>query len=74
MTTGEFVNFIQSIGFENKGMFYKYKKYKINLMPEYYDFKNVTDWYMLIELNDITRLENVFKKELRSIKLKHLLG
>ena len=73
MNHEEFINYIESIGFENKGMFYKYKKYKINLMPEYYDFKNVTDWYMLIELNDITRLENVFKKELISIKLKHLI-
>ena len=67
-------NFIESIGFEFHGISYVYKKYKIDLWNDYYNFHNGYEWFYGIDLNDLTLLEKYFKKELRSIKLKNILG
>ena len=65
----EFEKYIKSIGFKKKLWYYEYKEYKIDLWNEYYDFSGKYD----IPFTDLTPLEKVFKKELRSIKVKELL-
>ena len=65
MTREEFKKYIESIGF---------KKYVIDLYNNYYNFHNGSKWYYDIYYNDLRPLENEFKQELRSIKLKKILG
>ena len=69
----EFVKLIKSIGFRffinlDYG-YYDYKSYRIYLESNYYNFYNGSGWTFHIKFDDLS----VFKKELRSIKLKQLL-
>jgi hypothetical protein len=76
MNQEEFIILIKSIGFEKFGdHLYNYKEFSIYLYfhVDEYDFRNGYEWTDDISLNDLTPLENNFKKELRSIKLKQLL-
>ena len=72
----DFQKYIESIGFKYnvKDYFHYYKKYRIDLdYYDYYDFWTGSKWIKKIEFNDLTPFK-VFKKELRSIKLKKILG
>ena len=69
----EFKRYIESIGFKRNGIYYVYKEYRLYLLSNYYNFNNGSLWVQDIDLNDL-RPFKVFKKELRSIKLKQLLG
>ena len=71
MSRGEFKKFIESIGFKKEGWYYVYKEFRIKLYPDYYTFYNGSKW-VGCEIDDLTPIENYFKKELRSIKLKQL--
>ena len=72
MNIYEFSNFIKSIGFKPSGYYYRYKGFIIDLSKNDYSFYNGSKWYCNIDYNDLTPFK-VFKKELRSIKLKELL-
>ena len=76
MSTEEFKQFIESIGFKfnSHNIFYEYKEFKIYLRPNYYDLFDGSIWTYCIKLNDLKPLEKYFKRELRSIKLKKILG
>ena len=74
MNVDEFVIYIKSLGFEYKGDFYQYKNHNIYVFDEKYGFYNGAEWSGYIDFNDLTPIQKDFKKELRSIKLKHLLG
>ena len=76
MDKDEFISFIVSIGFKNGplGFHYVYKKYDIYLGEEYYHFYYGDIWFEYINFNDLTPFENNMIKELRTIKLKALLG
>ena len=68
----EFVKLIKSIGFKYINLhygYYDYKSYRIDLASNYYNFYNGSVWTFHIKLDDLS----VFKKELRSIKLKKIL-
>ena len=70
----EFIIFIESIGFKSIGRYY-YKEFVIYLYDIYhYDFFNGSEWIFNIKLNDLRLIENYFKKELRTFKLKKILG
>ena len=69
MSTGEFIKFIESIGFEYNGFYFHYKKYKIDLYYECYDFYDGSEWIYSIVLNDLRLL----RKLDRSYKLKKIL-
>ena len=71
MSRGEFKKYIKCIGFDD---FYRYKKYRINLYIDHYHFYNGSEWSEDISFNDLTPFENNMIKELRTIKLKELLG
>ena len=84
MSREEFKNYIKSIGFEYTVSLsnierYDYKNYIIDLYQvhdvyqDHYDLCNGSIWTYDIKLNDLTLLQNKFKRELRSIKLKKLL-
>ena len=75
MTRDEFIIYIESIGFKitEKKFLYKYKHCTICIWQNIYDIYNF-GWNRGISYNDLTQLEKVFKKELRSIKLKKILG
>ena len=78
MTREEFIKFIESIGFKyNKHKdYYDYKEYGIYLLQNnynYYVFYNGSGCITYV-LDDLTPLEKYFKNELRSIKLKNILG
>ena len=72
----DFQKYILSIGFKYNDWYYVYNRYKIDLydLSNSYSFFNGFEWSILLDLNDLTLLENEFKLELRSIKLKQLLG
>ena len=73
----DFQKYIESIGFKHNvtDYYHYYKKYIIDLYyDEYYDFFNGSKWIKKIEFNDLALLEKEFKKELRSIKFKKILG
>ena len=77
MNREEFKKIIESIGFEtnDRNYVYIYKKIRIDLFfIDHYDFFNGSEWTLCIPFNDLTQLEKYFKKELRSFKLKGLLG
>ena len=84
MNREEFKMFIESIGFEYTVSLsnierYDYKNYIIDLYQDHdvyqyhCDLCNGSIWTYGIKLNDLTLLQNKFKRELRSIKLKKLL-
>ena len=71
----EFKKFIESIGFKynSHNIFYEYKIFKIDLFfIDHYEFWSGSKW-INYNYNDLTPFK-VFKKELRSIKLKNILG
>ena len=67
------IEYIKSIGFIKIGYEYEYKEYKIlvNKVTFFLRINNVVNIYYM---DDLTPLEKEFKKELRSIKLKKILG
>ena len=74
----EFIKHIESIGFRLSPEYkytYVYKEYKINCKGVDYDiwFWNGSGW-IRYSYNDLTPIENYFKKEFRSMKLKALLS
>ncbi len=77
MEREEFIKFIESIGFV-QGSFpyvYTYKKFRIHF--QYADGYSLNDgfkWITNILYKDFKIIEKYFKKEIRSIKLKQLLG
>ena len=86
MNKNEFKNYIEYIGFKFKftvyyygnkeynGVdYYQWQKCEIKLYDSNYGFNNgfISSEH---EYNDLKPLEKEFKKELRSIKLKQLLG
>ena len=73
MSREEFKQFILSIGFKYNG-YYVYKEFVIYLYYNDYDFHNGSEWYDNNDINDLRLIENYFKRELRSIKLKNILG
>ena len=75
MSREEFKKFIESIGFKySHYAYYDYKKYRIDLsFIEEYGFYNGSKWKNY-EYNDLTPLEEYFKNELRSFKIKNILG
>ena len=70
MSLEEFKMFIESIGFESKGLYYHYKEYVIYLYNNYYHFFNGSEWTWDISFNDLTPLKQIE----RSYKLKKILG
>ena len=72
MSREEFIYFIKSIGFKVDVIYHCYNKYKLCLYHNRYALYNGSGW-CYYEFNDLTPFK-VFKKELRSIKLKNLLG
>ena len=70
MTRIEFLTYIGSIGFKLNSTFfvYLYEGYSIYIDQEDYIFESIR-----YPINDLKPLNNIFKKELRSIKLKQLL-
>ena len=75
MSTEEFKQFIESIGFKfnSHNIFYEYKEYRICLYTGCYHFHDGSEWIVDIPLNNLRSIENYFKQELRSIKLKQIL-
>ena len=76
MNQEEFKKYIESIGFVKNVRIYYYKEFKIQiyLFDDEYDFYNGSYWIDDIPYNDLELIEKNFKKELRSFKLKQLLG
>ena len=76
MNCKEFEKLIKSIGFDYdvSEHIYIYKHFGIDLYNECYNFYNGYEWNGGYYYNDLKNIENNFKKELRSIKLKQLLG
>ena len=77
MNREEFKKLIESIGFEYNRLYYfhNYDEYRIDLYDYHYYFDNGSGWIDYEHyLNDLTPIQEHFKKELRSIKLKGLLG
>ena len=74
MSKEEFKKYIESIGFKYDSYSYLYKNYQIDLYNNYYNFYNGLNWWWYKDYDDLTDLETIFKKELRSIKLKQLLS
>ena len=75
MNREEFIKFIESIGFKYEGnLVYLYGKYTIGLLSDTYSLYNVYKLIGRSNCNDLILLEKEFKLELRSIKLKQLLG
>ena len=70
----EFEKLIESIGFKSIGRYYYYKEFVIYLYANEYNFYNGSEWVYDIDLNDLRLIENYFKKELRTFKLKKILG
>ena len=72
MKKKEFRILIESIGFYGTNKFnYYYKGFEIYLYNNYYFYKD-SEW-IYYYYNDLTPLENYFKKDMRSYKLKQLL-
>ena len=76
MNREEFKNYIESIGFKPFGIYYKYELYHIYLNNTHYEFYDISNNIRMsyIDLRDLNLLEKVFIRELRSIKIKQLLG
>ena len=74
MSEEKFKLLIESIGFKHNVRLHKYKEYRIDLFfIDHYNFFNGSEWFVY-EYNNLTPIEVHFKKELRSIKLKNILG
>ena len=70
----EFKKITESIGFKDTGYYYRYNDYIIDLSyDDEYGFCDGSKWYYY-EYNDLRHIEKEFKREIRSIKLKGLLG
>ena len=79
MSREEFIKYIRSIGFKYSGKghkadIYYYKEYKLLTIDYYYKFKNVSTGMGWYTMDHLVPFETYFKKELRTIKLKALLG
>ncbi len=74
MKRESFVILIKSVGFEYNSTsgYFEYKDFKIDL---YYDFYKYCDnlGCILYNINNLKPIENQFKNEFRSIKLKKIL-
>ena len=68
----EFRKIIESIGFKfnDNYNYYEYKKFRIYLYNNYYNFYNGSEWIRNIDYNDLTPLKQIT----RSYKLKKILG
>ena len=73
MSKEEFEKYIKSIGFKPNAFYYVYKYYILYLYDDHYTFYIDSKLIARYDLNDLTPFK-VFKKELRSNKLKQLLG
>ena len=76
MGRDEFENYIISIGFKKTKTLdfrYLYKNYGIDLYGDFYKFYTNLGWVLYV-LDDLSPLDKYFKNELRSIKLKKILG
>ena len=75
MSREEFIIFIKSIGFKSIkfNSYYNYKEYGIYLLQNNYNIYNGSKWFISTDYNDLITIENYFKGELRSIKLKQIL-
>ena len=71
MSTEEFKQFIESIGFKfnSHNIFYEYKEYRICLYNKYYNFYNGSEWIFIVKLNQLRHLKQIE----RSYKLKKIL-
>ena len=67
------IEYIKSIGFIKIGYEYEYKQYKILLNKMTY-FLRINGVVNIYYMDDLKPLDKYFKKELRSIKLKRILG
>ena len=75
MNRCEFTKYIESVGFINiTSNLYAYKKYTIRVWFDNYNFNINSELIHDNVLNDLTLVEIYLKKELRSIKLKKMLG
>ena len=86
MSREEFITYIESIGFkyykkDSISVRYEYlclTKYRIDIYRDIYydiyDFWNGSEFVQNIHLNDLRLIQECFKKELRSIKLRNILG
>ena len=74
MILEEFEKYIESIGFKQINAYYYYNDHRIKLHYNWYDFYNGSKWFEYYDLNDLRLIENYFKKELRTFKLKKILG
>ena len=77
MNREEFKNYIESIGFiHESNNRYLYKYYIIYISLYHYEFYDISNNIRMsyIDLRDLNLLEKVFIRELRSIKIKQLLG
>ena len=72
MNQEEFKKYIKSIGFDEDILYYYYKQYSIYFLSNHYNFHNGFGWEAY-DLNDLRPIQEHFKKELRSIKLKQIL-
>ena len=73
MSRDDIEKLIISIGFKYN-VYYEYKEYCIVLYKDQYSFYNGSEWIRNIYLNDLSPIKEHFKNELRSIKLKKILG
>ena len=76
MNKEKFIKIIELIGFKSNDSFkYDYEEYTILAFPEFYDFLVWGDEQdEAISYDDLENIKIYFEKELRSIKLKELLG
>ena len=74
MNVEEFKKYIESIGFKLNGHYYVYKEYRIFLYIDTHTLYIRLHWIYNKDYNDLTQLNEYFKNELRSIKLKKILS
>ena len=76
MIRDEFEKLIRSIGFkyDTIGCYYIYKEFVLYLYDNNYDLHTGNYWISgPNDLNNLTPIQEYFKKKLRSIKLKQIL-
>ena len=81
MDRNEFIKFINMIGFSNTGLYYKHLDkdikiylFEVNSLPTIIKIKSNDNNISGDELKIYNILIDIFIKELRSIKLKKILG
>lgn len=83
MNEQDFIKYIRKIGFthsfSNNNMFtkidrYEYKRWKIDIRNNQFDFSDGFIWMEWLKFDHISVYDYLFKKELRSIKLKNILN